>query len=325
MLEERTLGYQLGLIKLFALLAVVGISPFAVLRYLQGEYLHALLDMAIVAVTLVNALVASYQKRVLQLNLSIVAALYTSGSVTVAYLNNPLFVFWVFPAIFANAFVLRSFTALLVNLLAAFAIVPLALQLERLLDGMAMLASLIFSSCLAYVFSRQNESQRELLENSATQDPLTGLANRRAFKASLDDCLSDLKRNKLPATLIIFDLDHFKQINDQFGHSVGDELLQSLAQLLTRRVRQTDRAFRFGGEEFVVLARNTNLEDARQLAEQLRMCISLELIAPEGQITASFGCAQLKAGETPDAWFNRADKAMYQAKELGRNQVVCAH
>jgi diguanylate cyclase (GGDEF)-like protein len=111
-------------------------------------------------------------------------------------------------------------------------------------------------------------------------------------------------------------------VNDKFGHNVGDVVLAELATLLTKRVRKTDRIFRFGGEEFVVLARNTQLTDALVIAEQLRAQIELELRDPEGTLTASFGCAQLHPDETAEEWFIRADKAVYQAKQQGRNCVV---
>lgn len=324
MYQEQLLKFQLSLVNLFALVATLVIAPFALMRYVQGEYAHALLDLFIVVVALGNALVARYRRSVTQFNLGIAATLYTTGGVTVAYLNNPLFVFWVFPAMFANVFLLRPVTALVANLLAVVAIIPLAFSLNNKVDSIAMLASLVLSSCLAYVFARQTERQYKLLEKSALQDPLTELGNRRALNHAMKQCLDDFQRNLIPATLIVFDLDHFKQINDRFGHSVGDELLQNVARLIGLRIRKTDRAFRFGGEEFVVLARNTLLEDARSFAEQLRLNINLELNTPDGELSASFGCAQLHDNETLDAWFNRADQAVYTAKDQGRNCVVCA-
>lgn len=324
MYQEQLLKFQQSLVNLFALVATLVIAPFALMRYLQGEYAHALLDLCIVTVALGNALVARYRRSVTQFNLAVAATLYTTGGVTVAYLNNPLFVFWVFPAMFANVFLLRSITALIANLLAVVAIIPLAFSLNNKVDSIAMLASLVLSSCLAYVFARQTERQHKLLEKSALQDPLTELDNRRALNQAMKQCLDDFQRNLIPATLIVFDLDHFKQINDRFGHSVGDELLQKVARLLRLRIRKTDRAFRFGGEEFVVLARNTLLEDARSFAEQLRLNIHLEVNTPDGELSASFGCAQLHDNETLDAWFNRADQAVYTAKDQGRNCVVCA-
>jgi diguanylate cyclase len=132
----------------------------------------------------------------------------------------------------------------------------------------------------------------------------------------------DFTRYQTPATLIVFDLDNFKTINDKFGHSKGDQILISIGSLLLGRLRKTDRAFRFGGEEFVLLARNTTLEEAAIIAEQIRLQIMTEISGPEGKISASFGCATLKADETREQWFVRADRAMYQAKSQGRNCVV---
>jgi diguanylate cyclase (GGDEF)-like protein len=134
--------------------------------------------------------------------------------------------------------------------------------------------------------------------------------------------VEDFARNQTPASLLILDLDFFKRVNDKFGHNIGDIVLANLGALLAKRVRKTDRVFRFGGEEFVVLTRNTRLSDGQIIAEQLRAQIEMELKDPEGALTASFGCAQLHANETADEWFERADKALYQAKERGRNRVV---
>ena len=131
-------------------------------------------------------------------------------------------------------------------------------------------------------------------------------------------------RDQTPASLLILDLDFFKRVNDKFGHHVGDMVLANLGALLTKRMRKTDRVFRFGGEEFAVLARNTQLADALIFGEQLRAQIEMELKDPGGPLTASFGCAQLHVDETAEEWFERADKALYQAKERGRNRVVAA-
>lgn len=177
---------------------------------------------------------------------------------------------------------------------------------------------------MAYTFALLTHKQQLLLQGYASQDTLTTLGNRRAMDEEMRLSIEDCARNQTPATLIILDLDFFKMVNDKFGHATGDDVLVDLAKLLIRRVRKTDRIFRFGGEEFVVLARNTSLTDALKIAEQLRAQIETELKDPDGALTASFGCAQLRADETPEAWFVRADKAVYQAKQQGRNCVVAA-
>ena len=105
---------------------------------------------------------------------------------------------------------------------------------------------------------------------------------------------------------------------------MGDKLLIDIGNLLSHRLRKTDRAFRFGGEEFVLLARNTKLAEAALIAEKIREQIVTEINSPQGDISASFGCASIQPEETCEHWFIRADRAMYKAKDKGRNCVVLA-
>jgi diguanylate cyclase (GGDEF)-like protein len=316
--------FQLGLVYLFAVLALVGIGPFVILRYLNGEMLHALVDLAIVSVAVGIALDSFKRGHVAIFSLHLAAGFYTLGAIAVVYMNSPIFVFWVFPAILSNFFLLRPTTAVVVNIICIGMVIPIALHLNQTLDTFAMLSSLLIGSTMAFLFAWLTEQQRQKLEVFASQDALTGLGNRRFMDQQLQACVDDYKRHHLPATLIVFDLDKFKAINDRFGHSAGDEILVKVGQLLQGRLRKTDRAFRFGGEEFVLLARNTNLTDAALIAEHIRRQIAEEIVGPEGHITASFGCASLQAGEEREQWFIRADRAMYLAKARGRNCVALA-
>lgn len=312
------------MVYLFAILASLVVAPFCVIRYLNGEYLNALVDLAIVLVSISGALHTWRHGQVTKFSSIITAMLYSAGAVTVAHLNEPIFVFWLFPILLANFFLLSAKAALITNLLAIAAIFPIAMKLPTGTETFAMLSSLLMCGCMAYLFALLTQRQQLLLRNIATQDPLTRLGNRRAMDEELRMSIEDFARNQTPATLIVFDLDFFKMVNDKFGHSTGDGVLIELASLLRKRVRKTDRTFRFGGEEFVVLARNTSIADALVIAEQLRAQIEAELKDPEGSLTASFGCAQLNADETSEDWFVRADKAVYQAKQQGRNCVVAA-
>ncbi|WP_331344348.1 GGDEF domain-containing protein [Cellvibrio sp. UBA7661] len=324
MLTDSKNKYQRGMVYLFAILAGLFIAPFCVIRYLNGEISNAIVDLAIVIAALGSAIYTYRLGQATQLVSNITALLYSSGAVAVAHLNEPIFVFWVFPSLIANFFLLSTKAALITNSLTIIAILPIALGMTSTTETLAMVASLVMCSCMAYVFALLTHQQQSLLQGYATQDALTGLGNRRAMDEELGLCVEDYERAQTPATLIVIDLDFFKMVNDKFGHNVGDKVLIDLAELLSRRVRKTDRAFRFGGEEFVVLARNTTLADALVIAEQLRLQIEAELKDPEGAITASFGCAQLQPDESPEEWFVRADKAIYQAKQQGRNCVVAA-
>ncbi|PUA29157.1 MAG: GGDEF domain-containing protein [Cellvibrio sp. 79] len=324
MLTDSKNKFQRGLVYLFAILASLGIAPFVVIRYMNGQMLNAVVDLLIVIVALGSAGYTWWRGQATQLISNVTAGLYSAGAVAVAHLNEPIFVFWLFPALLANFFLLKPNTGLLTNVVAIAAILPIAAKLETPTHMFAMLSSLLICGSMAYSFALLTTRQQESLQGYATQDALTHLGNRRAMNDDMQMSIDDFARNQTPATLIVLDLDFFKMVNDKYGHSVGDGVLIDLAGLLTKRVRKTDRVFRFGGEEFVVLARNTGLEDAAVIAEQLRVQIELELRDPEGTLTASFGLAQLMTDEKLEDWFNRADKAVYQAKQRGRNCVVAA-
>jgi diguanylate cyclase len=324
MFDDSTKKFQLGLVYLFAILAVLGIAPFVYLRYAQGEVIHALLDLAIVTTAVSIAIYSYWRGEATAIALHFAAGFYTLGAILVVHLNSPIFVFWIFPTVLSNFFLLRPKSAVIVNLIAILLVTPIAWKLGKTLDAFAMMSSLFIGSTMAYLFAWRTEQQRKRLEVFASQDPLTLLGNRRLMDEELRLCLEDFTRYKTPATLIVFDLDNFKAINDTFGHSVGDQLLINIGDLLLARLRKTDRAFRFGGEEFVLLARNTQPEEAANIAEQIRVQITTDIQGPEGNISASFGCAAITPNETREQWFIRADRAMYQAKAQGRNCVIMA-
>lgn len=322
--DDSTGKFQLGLIYLFAILAVLGIGPFVYLRYARGEIVHALLDLAIVFVAIGCAAYAHKRGQATTALLHFAASFFTLGAIAVVHFNNPIFLFWMFPTILANFFLLSPTRALILNLVAISLTVPVTWKLERTLDAFAILSSLFFVTTMSYLFARLTDSQRQRLEIFASQDSLTLLGNRRSMDQELRLCAEDFARYQTPATLVVFDIDKFKAINDKYGHNVGDKVLVDIGKLLTSRLRKTDRAFRFGGEEFVLLLRNTTLTDAAKMAEKFRELIINQVNGPTGKISASFGCASIKSEETREQWFVRADHAMYQAKQSGRNCVVLA-
>lgn len=162
---------------------------------------------------------------------------------------------------------------------------------------------------------------------AALQDKLTGLNNRGSFDASLKREIDMAQRQNTPLSILILDIDHFKSVNDTYGHSSGDQALQTLARSITDTMRRSDIAFRFGGEEFTLILSNTDLESARLVAERLRVAAS-QLSCHDGKrtfgFTISVGVAQLTSGEIGTELFDRADKALYLAKKAGRNQSICA-
>lgn len=160
----------------------------------------------------------------------------------------------------------------------------------------------------------------------ASHDPLTGVQNRLAMQQSLSREVDLAQRQQTPLSMLLIDADHFKRFNDDYGHAFGDDVLRALAQAILATVRRSDLVFRYGGEEFVVLASHTALEGAQLLAERIREAISGigTIRGRELSLSVSIGAAQLAAGESGDTLFLRVDDAMYQAKAGGRNRVVAA-
>lgn len=176
---------------------------------------------------------------------------------------------------------------------------------------------------------------RDLLDYSE-RDSLTGLLNRKSFdesflrlaipRAPAPTGANELRRGEAGCGgwLAVLDIDHFKRVNDRFGHPIGDEVLLLLAQLMQANFRANDHLYRFGGEEFVVLMRCASRSDAQGALERLRASIERHAFPQAGRITASIGFTELRSEDSPSSAFARADQAVYFAKQNGRNRV-CDH
>lgn len=159
------------------------------------------------------------------------------------------------------------------------------------------------------------------LEKRVVTDPLTGLWNRNHFDHVIRMELDRSLRHKQPLSLILFDIDHFKGINDRFGHQVGDQVLHELAVVAKAAIRSSDVIFRWGGEEFAMLAISSGYRSARRQAESLRSRVAAHEFPVIGSLTISLGVAEHTASESAGEWFRRADDRLYAAKHDGRNAV----
>jgi diguanylate cyclase (GGDEF)-like protein len=168
------------------------------------------------------------------------------------------------------------------------------------------------------------EQKAHFLEKLANTDLLTGIYNRRKIEEVLTNVLCRSDRYGESFGVILCDLDHFKAVNDQYGHLVGDQVLIKAAECLKYNVRQTDAVGRWGGEEFLVVCVMTDHTCLYTIAEKLRFAIATSEFPAVHHKTASFGAAVHQRGETMTALLARTDQALYQAKENGRNQVVIA-
>lgn len=173
----------------------------------------------------------------------------------------------------------------------------------------------------AEVANRALQEANAELQRLATTDPLTGIWNRRRFVKVAEMEIVRTRRYHVPVSLVLFDIDHFKSINDRHGHQVGDRVLIELTRLIHDHLRAVDVLARWGGEEFVLLLPHCGAVEAVTVAEKLRVLMECHPFPTIGRATASFGVAQLRPQETLDDWLKRADDALYAAKALGRNRV----
>ncbi|MBF0520667.1 MAG: diguanylate cyclase [Nitrospirae bacterium] len=165
------------------------------------------------------------------------------------------------------------------------------------------------------------ESERRRFQDMACKDPLTSIFNRKKFEDELEKEILRTERYKTNLTMMIFDIDHFKSINDTYGHQAGDAVLRELTEIVSAHVRKTDIFARYGGEEFVVITPETTLIGATELAEKLRELIQKNKFSHGGHVTCSFGVSEYMGSESSHTFIKKADYALYIAKNNGRNRV----
>ena len=205
---------------------------------------------------------------------------------------------------------------------------PMSLSARGLID----LGNAIFCGLMIIFFVHWYETRRasayQQLERMVRMDALTGAASRGSFQQSLELSIREAERSQSPLVLVILDVDHFKAVNDQYGHDAGDKALQHICTSLTQRLRATDTLGRLGGEEFGLLLRATDGKSAAPLVETLRehLCSQpLHYGAEEIQLSATFGMAEWPVdGRTAEQLYRCADQRLYHGKDLGRNRLIGA-
>lgn len=297
-------------------LAALAISPFGVWRLGRGDWGQGVFDLVLVLVLLGLAYLSMLGRWMRSIAFA-VASLYVLSSLFVAYQFGPLGHFWFFPAIVAGFFVVRAREALGLAGLGLVAHVLLAAR-QGVGAGLATFAATSLLVCIfIYAFATRLRQDNRRLYLDSTVDSLTGAGNRRL----LDDVLAELPEDGHHGefSLLMLDIDHFKVVNDQYGHAIGDRCLNRLAHLLMTDLEPTQRLFRYGGEEFVVLVQG-GVAAAQALAERLRSDVEHSQLIREAMITVSIGIATRVAHESVHAWMRRADGALYDAKQQGRNR-----
>lgn len=184
----------------------------------------------------------------------------------------------------------------------------------------SLLLVTLFTVLLSFLINRLLTTLNVLV----TRDALTNTLNRHTFHTLTESTLYAFQRYKTPASLFIFDLDNFKNINDTFGHQAGDDVLIKVSKIIQCRLRGSDKLFRYGGEEFAVLLTQTQQDDALKLAEELRALVESQDYEIDRYVTISGGVSEIRDSDQVNTWIERCDKALYQAKSNGRNQIIMA-
>lgn len=304
---------------LFGVLAVVAVTPFTVYRFATGQYLAGGLDLLIQLAILA---VVGYAWRSGNMDRAgLLAAICTSGGcVAVGLMTGLAGALWLYPVLVANF--------LLTGRRPAFAISAAAITVLTFSEGVggwpaagSFATSAAVVCGFAHLFGRHSDEQRRRLERIAGHDPLTGALNRRGMQRELDAAIEAGRRN-MPHGLAVLDLDNFKQINDTHGHEAGDAVLVRFAEVLEGATRRSDRLFRLGGEEFVLLLPGAEPEILAHVGTMLARAVATEVECAGEPVTVSVGITPLLPGDTAATWLQRADRAMYQAKREGRNRAA---
>jgi diguanylate cyclase (GGDEF)-like protein len=301
----------------------IGLLPFSIIRILEGDTPVATLNTIALASTFLLFLHVFFTNKthIARWGLAIMCVLVMTLTI---HLKGHEQILWVFPALTTIFYLLTPHIAALISLVFMLGVMYMIWPDVSNMSMLRFVVSAGATFAFLYAFSARMRKQAVFLSRMATIDTLTGAGNRRALEEKLLDIATKLERYpEQSCSLIMFDLDHFKEVNDKHGHGCGDRVLQNFAKVVSERIRQSDSWYRFGGEEFVVILENTSLTEAMALALELSKGVNeSKWHLKELNITVSAGIAQFTGKESTYDWLSRADKALYKAKSSGRNCCV---
>lgn len=297
--------------------------PLAVLNVIEGYSALAAAIVAMAGVLLVNAVaIRADRDPVLPM------ALFLATMLVVLYLSishrGDYGVFWAFPQVLFMSFALSRRVATVYASILVIAAVSFSFYF--LDPGFALRASVSLAGVVVFtnIFLSIIDILQAKLVDQSHKDPLTGALNRRTLMQSLEEAIDRKRRRETPASLLIIDIDHFKSLNDTYGHAAGDDVLRKFVNLIERKDRRLDRLFRLGGEEFLLFLPDTPLQGAEIVAAKLLHLIPDAELIGDGDVTVSIGISELGKGETIENWMSRGDAALYQAKNNGRDRAEIA-
>ncbi|MDX1635488.1 MAG: GGDEF domain-containing protein [Marinobacter sp.] len=315
------LGFRRQIVYHLHFWALVAVAPLVMVQWSQDNQLLALLLLGFcINAVLVILLLRWRDIYLFQGRFFVVLA--TVCSVYSTSINGHAGLYWAYPALAAGFFLLNLREATIGNIVFIGAMAVVSFYRFPEADFWRILFSLGLTAIFVLVFAWLVGRLQAELTRLATTDPLTGCLNRSQLADILNSQIQLRERYERVSSLVLIDLDHFKNVNDRWGHVAGDQVLQEVATRFRRRLRDSDQLFRIGGEEFMLVLPETRQKDAETLAHQLLTTVSAGPFLGNVQVTASAGVTEVVKGETWSTWLNRADQALYAAKAQGRNRLV---
>lgn len=230
-------------------------------------------------------------------------------------------VFWIFPISLAYTFMIPFKWACFFNLTLLTGVSIISGIHVGFPATLRIMASFLFLCLISSMLRITIQDLSKKLRDQSIKDPMTGALNRRNLDSYLNHCLKRKKEINMDSSLILIDIDHFKQANDRFGHSFGDQIIEQISSIITQNIRGTDLLFRIGGDEFLTIVRDTKATDAQKIATKISQLVHTQCSSQSFKASISMGVCQVEEEYTKDIWFQNADQALYQAKLAGRNCV----
>lgn len=324
MFKRGTQDFQLTIVLLYGFFSSSVILPFAIYRFITGAYAVAVLDLSLVLM-ITSITLYGWKFGKTERTGRILVVVGGLGALLSSEMLGVVGLFWMYVAIVANFFLTTNLR--FATIFTVFIMILLAVTGKSFANGAQLgsfLATGFLLSLLSFIIAQQYSLQRRRLEHLATIDPLTGALNRRSMEQELQLAVEEFARSHAPMAVILMDIDHFKRINDEHGHDKGDAVLQGFANQVMLNTRHIDRFFRFGGEEFLLLLKSSQVDEAFAIAEKIRNVIANSEASALAGVTVSMGVAPIRACESVEQWIVCADHALYLAKNGGRNRVEYA-
>jgi diguanylate cyclase (GGDEF)-like protein len=319
--DDALAAYRRRVMSSLAIVGAIFVLPFAINNFIQGRYaLGAGLTFAIVI--LCTDAFATYLRRKppIPLGLLIIPAV---GGIAVSLETQGFYgALWSYPAVLLFHFTMPRLQANIYSILQLVAVSLLVLHHIDSDVAVRFFVTLTLTIILINIALNIVDDLHQRLLEQTTLDPLTGALNRRHMDTCLGLAIERNSRTGAPTSLLVIDIDHFKRINDEFGHAAGDRVLKSIVDIVKLRTRKLDMLFRIGGEEFMLMLPDTRESQASTVAEDIRAAVAATDLLPDRVVTVSVGISELHPGESAETWLKHADDALYVAKNTGRDRVV---